>query len=117
MDLEAVSHFSFSRYPKQKQRERERERERETDIETVFIVIIWKHIEGVTKLTVSDKKQAIRGWNFAYLIVYSWRLGWMPCVSHPCLAMNKARIYKHPPFLVFLEFTQCLKQRTAETCI
>lgn len=41
----------------------------------------------------------------------------MPCVSHPCLAMNKARIYEHPPFLFFLKITQCIEQRTTETCI
>lgn len=51
----------------------------------------------------------------SHLIVHSRRCRWMPCLRHPCLTMNKARIYEQPPFLFLLEITQCFQHRTTET--
>ena len=52
--------------------------------------------------------------NFTYLLIYPWRIGGMPCLRHPCLAMDEARIYEKPSFLAVLEVLQCLQQRVSE---
>lgn len=75
--------------------------------------ITW--IRAVNELYHLSVKEPIGNRFSNCLIVYFWRMRWMPCLPHPSLTMDKAGTNKHSNILSLLELAQSLQQRTTET--